>query len=366
MQKSTLPIYSLQIDPAVWQHMKYNIWSSHPAPALLQAGDGECIRVGCCYRGAHTRYFSKKSYYITDQDQGHELHLNAEYVDNSFIRNKLSLDFFRSIGVMSPRSRHVWLRINKHDEGLYLALESVNASFIRRRNKPSGSIHYAINDDANFSKKNSLNQLKDDLLSGYERKEGYSNDDEALRSFLAWVNGTRPSVFGTKVGNFLDVENYLRWLAGVVCTQNYDGFLHNYALYRNHQTGRFQIIPWDFDATWGRDCNGKVMKPNFVSIRGDNQLTARLLAVPAYRKRYCEIMTVILRKYFHPKVLQPVIQNFYRQLTPYVQKEPYKSRDIEEFRQEHRRILSYIYHRRTYLQRKLVKLFPSSSSRTRL
>ena len=33
---------------------------------------------------------------------------------------------------------------------------------------------------------------------------------------------------------------------------NNDGFTHNYALYRNSETGLFEIIPWDYDATWGR------------------------------------------------------------------------------------------------------------------
>ncbi|SFS59068.1 CotH kinase family protein [Marininema halotolerans] len=354
--RSPLPIYTLQVDPTLWQQMKFNVWSSHPAPALLRIEDGEEVRVGCCFRGAHTRVLLKKSYYLIDEEHGQEVHLNAEYVDNSFIRNKLSLDFFRSIGVMSPRSRHVWLRINDKDEGLYLALESVNASFFRRRNKPRGSIHYAVNDDANFSRRNTRNEIKEDLLSGYERKEGVPCDDETLRNFLSWVNGTHTAIFREKIGNYLDVENYLRWLAGVVCTQNYDGFLHNYALYRNPLTGCFQIIPWDFDATWGRDCNGRVMKYNFVSIKGDNQLSARLLAIPQYRRRYCDILEVILHKYFHPKVLQPIIQHHYEQLAPYVYKDPYKPGLIKRFRHEHKQILAYIHQRRTYLLKQLKEL----------
>lgn len=48
----------------------------------------------------------------------------------------------------------------------------------------------------------------------------------------------------------MDADKYLRWLAGIVFTSNYDGFVHNYALYRNHETGLFEVIPWDYDATW--------------------------------------------------------------------------------------------------------------------
>jgi len=38
------------------------------------------------------------------------------------------------------------------------------------------------------------------------------------------------------------VEQYLKWLTGVICTQNYDGFVHNYALYFHGETSRFHII----------------------------------------------------------------------------------------------------------------------------
>lgn len=90
------------------------------------------------------------------------------------------------------------------------------------------------------------------------------------------------------------MEKYLRWLDGLIFTQNYDGFVHNYALYRNGDTGLFEIIPWDYDATWGRDVNGKVMEEDYVRIEGFNTLTARILDVRAFRVRYQSLLKKIL------------------------------------------------------------------------
>lgn len=90
------------------------------------------------------------------------------------------------------------------------------------------------------------------------------------------------------------MEKYLRWLDGLIFTQNYDGFVHNYALYRNGDTGLFEIIPWDYDATWGRDVNGKVMEEDYVRIEGFNTLTARILDVSAFRVRYQSLLKKIL------------------------------------------------------------------------
>lgn len=51
------------------------------------------------------------------------------------------------------------------------------------------------------------------------------------------INTVPKSEFKGEIVKHLDADKYLRWLAGVVFTSNYDGFVHNYALYRNHETG---------------------------------------------------------------------------------------------------------------------------------
>ena len=70
-----------------------------------------------------------------------------------------------------------------------------------------------------------------------------------------------------------------------MCTQNFDGFVHNYALYVNDQ-GRFQVMPWDYDATWGRDIHGEEMAFDYIPVSGFNTLTARLLDIPAFKRDY--------------------------------------------------------------------------------
>ena len=82
---------------------------------------------------------------------GREIHLNAEYRDPSIIRNKLSLDFFHDMGVLSPKSYHVKLFRNGVMKGVYLVLESVDDLFLKNRNLPKGPIYYAVNNNANFS-----------------------------------------------------------------------------------------------------------------------------------------------------------------------------------------------------------------------
>src|SRR5690606_4857403 len=105
------------------------------------------------------------------------------------------------------------------------------------------------NDDANFSLLTAEGEPKPVLDEGYMQKSGAEEDRRHLLEFLAMINTSPEKQFNEQIETYLDTENYLRWLAGAVCTQNFDGFVHNYALYRNGETGKFEISPWDYDGT---------------------------------------------------------------------------------------------------------------------
>ncbi|SPU07725.1 CotH [Bacillus licheniformis] len=184
--------------------------------------------------------------------------MNAEYHDPSFIRNRLSFHFFEQIGVLAPAASHVFLYINEKKEGIYLKIESVDDHFLKRRNLERGAIYYAVDDDANFSLLSSFNKkAKQNLMQGYEEKRVQAATMTTSRSLSTLSIPPKTTYLKKKSKRYLDVKQYLLWLIGAVYTQNFDGFVHNYALYLNGRTKTFQIIPWDYDATWGRNIHGE-------------------------------------------------------------------------------------------------------------
>lgn len=311
------------------------------------------------YRGSHIREFQKKSYEILFYKPkfflgGTNLHFNAEYKDPSIIRNKLSFDFFNEIGVLAPKATHISLTLNGVYQGVYLQIESVDENFLSRRNLPVGSIYYAINDDANFSLYSPIdNDVKKSLDAGYERKVGTSDDDRKLCNMIYKLNTIEEKDFEKEIVKLIDVNKYLRWLTGVVCTQNFDGFIHNYALYTNCQTGLSEIIPWDYDATWGRDVNGRIMPYDYIPISGYNTLTARILAVASFRELYREILETVLNEKFTVDYLKPKIDNLHKWLRPYVLKDPFISKNIDQYDEEPTLITNYITERNNYLKNQL-------------
>lgn len=355
-----LPSLHVSILPRYLKEMKKDIWVDDPQPAKLEIDD-EQHTIKFSFRGNYTRKLEKKSYQVLFRKPSHkfgakELHLNAEYLDPSMIRNKLSLDFFNRLGVLTPDANHVRLFINKKYKGVYLQLESVDQYFLKSRGLPNGPIYYAINDDANFSLLTEEKNIKKSLETGYQQKIGCKEDDGFLRELIYKINSIPRQNFREEIVKYVDVTTYIHWLIGVLCTQNYDGFTHNYALYRNSETGLFAMIPWDYDGTWGRDYRAKPMNYNYVPIHGFNTLTARILDVAEFRQYYQQKLGEILESEFTVNYLAPIINRLYESLRPHVIEDPYKAKAISDFDREPEYIIEFIRKRNRYLLENLSEL----------
>ncbi|MFX3623538.1 MAG: CotH kinase family protein [Ectobacillus sp.] len=356
-----LPSYELFIHPMYLVELRRDVWNDDPVPAKLTFQKRK-YDIDIVYRGSHIRKFEKKSYHVMFYKPKlfygeKEMHLNSEFKDPSLMRNKLSLDFFYELGTLSPKSQHVLVKINGRTQGVYLQLESVDEQFLQNRGLANGSIYYAVDDDANFSLVSELdNDVKSSLISGYELKYGDENSEEYLSDLIYQINTISRAAYEKEIVKFVDVDKYLRWLAGIVCTSNFDGFVHNYALYRNGESGLFEIIPWDYDATWGRDVHGRLLEHDYIRIQGYNTLSARLLDVASFRKQYMRILKNALEEQFTEAYIRPKVEAMHATLRPYILQDPYIKDNIDTFDKEPYIIFQYIEKRSRYLRDHLNEL----------
>ena len=159
-----------------------------------------------------------------------------------------------------------------------------------------------------------------------------------------------------KFPSIINIDKFLRWLAGAVCTMNNDGFTHNYALYHNSETALFEIIPWDYDATWGRKVDGGVMHYNYVPIEGkkSNHLCYLLMRVPEFRKLYRNILEEVLETKFTVEYMESKVLSLHEALRPHILPDPYKKKAIDKFDREPDFIFQFIRDRNNYLKKHLV------------
>ncbi len=356
-ENSKITIYSIYIHPSDIRKINRDVWEDEFVPAVLKVDEKRFdVKIG--YRGHSSRKYPKKSYDILLPQHpffhgATEIHLNAEYTDISLLRNKLSLDFFNEIGVVSPKSTHVFLRINGETKGVYLQIESFDEVFLKERKMPIGPIFYAINDDANFSILTPEKKVKKKLEDGYFIKAGIDHDLTFLRELIFFINSASSEDFCHSIEKYINIENYLKWLAGIVCVQNFDGFIHNYSLYLNTETNKFEIAPWDCNGTWGRDINGELLSYDYIPFTGYNTLTARILDTPSFKEKYHHILRNIVNSTFTSDTLRPILMNLHTNLRQSVLKDPFIKDKVNLYDQELDIILKYVEDRRTFILEKI-------------
>lgn len=350
----TLPIKELRLRESASFALEKNLWIGRYVSATLDDGS-QVAPVKVRYRGGHTRSYPKRSYEVLNN--GVFTHYNAEYDDPSMIRNALSFAFFNKIGVPAPKTRHVRLFVNGRPAGVYLEIEGVGRPFFRRRGIAADALFYAVNNDADFGMYDSdSGERKSSLLSGYEHRFGGPAEKSKLAAFIRNLGEDDSARAVRRTLARLDVDNYLRWLAGAVLTGNYDGFEQNYAIYRSRRTGRYRMVPWDYEGTWGRNCYGRVVDSNMVAVTGYNRLTRTLLEQRSIRARYARLLRSLINGPFTERRLMPLVDTMLSRLAPHVREDDSQKWTYREFTGESSRIRAYIRERRERIRAELSRL----------
>ncbi|QHW33348.1 spore coat protein CotH [Paenibacillus rhizovicinus] len=352
MSGEGLATRKITIDEADLSRLQADVWSNEFAPVKLEM-DGVAMDAKLRFRGGHTRNYPKKSYEIHYGTNG-ILHWNAEFDDPSMIRNALSFRFFRMMGLPAPRTKHMWLEWNGYPHGVYLEIESVDSAFFRRRNIGSKSLIYAVNDKANFSLIDpETEERKESLMEGYRVMKGNVYTEKRLVRFVSRINRLPRGTLRSYMAKRLDLNVYLKWLAGAVLTGNYDGFDQNYALYEHTSTGKYRIIPWDYEGTWGRNCYGRLCGSDLVDVKGYNALTVKVLSYKSCRQAYRKILKNMLNSKFTLDAIEPVIDSMYEQIRPAIRDDFTRKWPFRSFEEEPELFRSYIRERRAIIEEEL-------------
>jgi len=255
------------------------------------------------FHGASSQRYAKKSFGITLdspvrwlglRESGHWV-LMAATVDRSLMRHKLSYDLFRALSISNaPRyaaaSRFIEVNLNGKYHGAYLLMERVDRAMLQLRRYDSNALHHSViykaeDHVANFDRLGH---------AGWEQREPEIVTGEywgPLDRFNRFASSTKdPEFFDAAKGIAarLDLENAIDFHLLVLLTSNMDGIDKNLMLARdepltNAPVPRFFFVPWDYDATFGRNWEASRVEPTaWLS----NHLFDRLLGDAAYRKKF--------------------------------------------------------------------------------
>ena len=248
--------------------------------------DGELIEsVSCATKGNSSlqfvaaredsdRYSYKINFgYYTDGQTYHgldKLNLLNMFGDATFMKDYIVYGMFRRAGVPAPLTSYVWLTINGEVQGLYLAVEDVDQSFINRYYGGAGSLYKPENEDIRLDTEDA-EALQEDESVVITACNGadlvYRGDDPSLYTDI-FDNDVYDPEDGSNerviealqhvsvcdaLEDYLYTDEIIAYFAVHNFVVNYDSYtgqmLHNYYLYEND--GRLAMLPWDYDLIFG-------------------------------------------------------------------------------------------------------------------
>lgn len=295
--------------------------------------------------------------------------------DKSLMRERLSVAMFRSMGVPASKTAYAALKLNEKPVGVYTITQNIDKRFLKQH---FGTKNGA--DDGNLYKCVALERRgpegsqppsslvcslrwqgdkKSDYMrtrgcaTGYENcglvlktneEDASKNDYADLIHFLDVLNNSDDDVFEKAIAEVFDVDSFLRFLAvsvGMVNLDSYLGRINNFYLYHRPDTGKFIMLPWDHNMSYGH--YGRVRglsdmtqfpvkdplarQPN----RENYVLVNRILKVPSFKAKYLAYVESFIRDHFSAQRHESLISTFEQLIREPLKQDPNRQFSMEQF-----------------------------------
>jgi spore coat protein CotH len=231
--------------------------------------------------------------------------------DAGWMNEELAYRLFRDAGVPAPRSSYARVYITVTGQsprryvGLYSLIEDVDEHFIQDRFgsktgallKPVPPSLFAYQGD-DWAAYNQTYDPKTELTAAQKSR---------IIEFCKVVTSASDKEFAARVGDYIDLDNFARFLAVDVWLSDLDGILNvgqNYYVYLDPATNKFSFTAWDHDHSFGQMGRASNADTENFSIlhpwSNRNRFIGRMFAVPAFRDLYLAHMRDFAATIFQP------------------------------------------------------------------
>jgi hypothetical protein len=238
----------------------------------------------------------------------------AGVLDQSRMKEALAFAIFRAAGVPAPRTAYAELMFTVPGVyqdvpgGLYTMVEDVNSRFLERALAPgTGLIMKPEGLRGGILSKGT--SWPDYVTALRPDRDATLPEQKRVMEFSQLVSQSDVALFRSKIGTYLDVDEFLRFIAVnafIVNSDSYIGGGHNFYVYLDSRDDKVRFIPWDQDLSMGgRNGNNgfDLLKP----YSGDQALIYWLLDDPAVMTRYREILKELTATAFSPAEITKLV-----------------------------------------------------------
>jgi len=225
------------------------------------------------------------------------INLNNAFRDPTFMREKLFLDFLRSEKIAAPRCAFANVYLNDELLGLYVLVEEINKGFLKHNFGNKNGWFFKGEPKATFK------YMGENIL---EYQSDYKNKTKSIEGYSDLIDLIRIANDQGDIERVFNVEECLKIFAITSLFMNVDAYnilhRHNYYLYKNTSTQKFEWIP--YDANYSFCAFSSVFTLNdaenlsvfYIKNNHDVPLLRTLLGVKKYRDFYSEYIKGLLSK----------------------------------------------------------------------
>ena len=300
--------------------------------------DGEIVKdVGLRYKGNGTfiegsrvdRYSFKIDF--NENVKGQEfrgmtkINLNNNITDPSLMREALSYDLFREAKIAASRVGYARVYLTIPDEtkreikrkpiGLFTLVEQKDKRFLRLN---YGSSKGLLMKPSTFGLFRYLGEEWGEYQIGFVPKTDPTEDQKRrVIEFSKLIHQSDFDEFEERYEEYLDVDQYLRFLACNVIVCNLDSFLggsQNHYIYLDPESNKFQFLPWDMDHSFGAfhmmgDPNARRRLSIDRPVTDNPPIIDRVLQVSGNKEKYHAYIEEYINTIFDESVMLKKIKS---------------------------------------------------------
>ncbi|MFQ5356362.1 MAG: CotH kinase family protein [Mariprofundaceae bacterium] len=346
---------------------------------------GEDLRGRIKSFGSSTRSLKKKSIILKFKGkkwQGYKkVSLRSMGSDGSLMREWLAWELMRDMGMMVPDTHYVRLNINNEFIGYFLYIEWTGKHFLEKRGYSASSELYQP-DDANYCGDfRNKSDIKHCWMKLAPRDENY----DSLKAFAKGVKSTPVDTFDQFVAKNFEDDSLINWIAANTLVSQGDTYNKNYFLVKSGTTGKWKVIPWDYDLTFGQTFDPFVKFPE--SLFNDrfqyyytpdlgvfNPMKAKALMNKQLKAKFYTRLKHLIGKekngpektfgWFSPTVMNARVEHLARVLEAGQVRQKYGKRSPQSFIEQYDAVAHYGIARPFYLESNLFSTFEWSYEHT--
>lgn len=249
--------------------------------------------------------------------------------DPSYMRESIAYALARKYEP-APRTSYAKISLEGEYIGLYTQVEQVDTLFLDKYSERLG------NSDGNLFKASSDGGIliyrgadQTDYYNEYEiQTNKVINDWSRFVEMIDVLNNSSDEDFAEEISEYLDMESCIRYLAFCQVLSHFDSYLgssRNFYFYENSDNGRFTMLIWDVDRSFGGFSNGwDVIEADIANVNcsTDKPLTRRILANDSLKQVYFSYIDEMINGHCSPDTVTELAFQYKDFLDTLVKEDP--------------------------------------------